>query len=156
MTLTELREFSTCAIEKIPGLNGGSLKKYSSYGLTSSGVVLGTAAAYSAKSILSLHTPFIIYTNTDNIRVVSLDFHFVSELRRQLSGEAVAGFSPKEQQFYTDYQTWVDGGTISNADTLLAVQALDLWLIEEVQLLEPKLMSPCNSTNAVPKIEIEE
>jgi hypothetical protein len=156
MTVTELLSFVNCSIEDVPGLDGASLKYFSHYGTTTSGVVLGTASTYSAKTLLAKHIPFTIHTDLLGDRIITLNFHFVVEVRRQLSGEVISSeFSASEEAFYSMYNTWVDGGLVEDTDTLLAVTALDLWLVEELQLLSPSLLSLCDSTNTVLKIKME-
>lgn len=159
MTAESLKAFTNCSIAPKHVFGANSIAPFSHYTITDSGVVLGTAAVYLGKTLLKQHMPYVIYTDELLNKVVTLEFHFIAELRRQLSGEVTtetSEFNTIETDLFTSYQLWVDGGVISDPNTLLVIEALDLWLVQEVQLLASMLLTPCKSTNTVPKIKIED
>ena len=94
----------------------------------------GTRAVYAAKERLTVHTPYVLEVQ-DGTTLILHNFHFLSEMRRQLSGVVTATttkFSKAEQTHYDNYLAYVDG-TPFIGNELLLVEALDFWLTEEVQ-----------------------
>jgi len=95
-------------------------------------VSAGTAGVYIAKAILGEHLPYLFETR-DTTTVLIHNFHFLAETRRQLAGTATEyNFSPKEQLHYDNYIMYSDGEVLTGED-LVAVTALDKWLVDEVQ-----------------------
>ncbi len=102
-------------------------------------VSAGTAGVYLGKSVTHEHQPYVIET-IDSVKIIVHNFHFLSEMRRQLSGDVeYSKFSVEEQAHYDDYISYVDG-TVFTGDKLLLVEALDLWLVDETRLItHPKV-----------------
>ena len=65
---------------------------------------------------------------------IYINLHFLLEFRRQLSGDIAEGtstYSKAEEVFHQDYAEFTEGIT-KRGDTLLAVEELDSWLIDEL------------------------
>ena len=98
------------------------------------GISTGTNSAYVAKGLLDEHTPYILENNEDNTAmIIVFHYHFLKELRRQLTGEITfSQFSPVEQDLYDNYIAYTNGEeyTVHLQD---ALDVLDFWLVEEIQ-----------------------
>lgn len=101
----------------------------------------GSIGVYNSKSTFSDHQPYVIESR-EGVDVIVHNFHFLSEVRRQLSGTITDSFfGPAEQTHYDNYLDYVDGVVIFTGDELLLVEALDLWLIEEVQEIDQPVIT---------------
>jgi len=118
-------------------LGGGTLKPVSRYGDLENVISIQTAAVYGAKDLFKESSPFYKEYNTDGFDMF-ITYHFLTEMRKQLSGDiedGVSNFGKVELQFYTDYNEWVDG-TSKSGDLLVAILKLDKWLVDEIQELD--------------------
>jgi len=107
------------------------------YGDTQNKLSIGTVAAYATGTLVREHAPYNREYAEDGTLTIIPTYHFIAELRRQLSGDIVvgtSGFSAAEEQFYKDYVEWVDG-TTKYGEILVAVVVTDVWLTDEVSLL---------------------
>jgi len=114
-------------------LNGGTLKPVSRYGDLENKISIATAAAFLAKDLFKESNPHYVAYEVDELSV-HMTYHFIRELRRQLSGDAEVGtstFSPEELTFYEEYQDWTLGG-VKAGSLLVALEALDTWLVDEL------------------------
>lgn len=88
-----------------------------------------SAGVYVSKTLFKQHAPYSISEGD----VVILHTHFIREVRRQLSGVITASdFNDDEQYVYDNYVLEVNGGVYDNSIQAI-LDALDFWLIEEVQ-----------------------
>ena len=123
-------------------LEGGTLKDKARVGDTENAISLGTAAAFIARDVFKESVPFYREYGVDGVSILPT-FHFLRGLRRQLSGDIEFGtstFSPEEDTFYQLFQDW-SLGTIVDGELLIAVEALDQWLVDEVtETAHPEFM----------------
>ena len=114
-------------------LYGGTLNPISRIGDLENTISIGTAGAFLARDLFKESAPYYKEYD-DNGLTVFITYHFLRELRRQLSGDIVDGtstFSPEEIRFYNEYQEYSNGVTKSG-ELLLAFEALDTWLVDEL------------------------
>ena len=115
-------------------LYGGTLDPVSRVGDLENKISIGTAGAFLARDLFKESTPY--YKEYDDTGlVIYITYHFLRELRRQLSGDIVDGtstFSHEEASFYNEYQEWADG-VVKAGELLQAIETLDAWLIDELQ-----------------------
>ena len=81
-------------------------------------------------------------TYTSKFEAVYINYHFLTGLRRQMSGDIAAGtstFSPEETTFYNEYVEY-SNGVVKEGRVLTAVEALDAWIIRElIEAQQPSL-----------------
>jgi len=97
-------------------------------------ISLGTAAAYKARDLFRESEPYYKQYDENGTLIIYPTYHFLRELRRQLSGEATdtGAFSPAEITFYKEFIEYQEG--VSKTGTLLlALETLDNWLVDEIQ-----------------------
>ena len=88
------------------------------------------SAGISMAKLAKGDTYFISYE--DPSRVVYFSIHFLKELRRQLSGDALySNFNLEEENLYETFQE-AELGTPMFGDMELVTRALDEWLITEL------------------------
>lgn len=115
------------------GSCGGSLNPLKRIGDLENKISIGTAGAYLARSLVRESVPYYREYN-DNGLVIYITYHFLTELRRQLSGtisEGSSNLSHEEEAFYSEYRDWSEGAD-KVGELLLAVQTLDEWIIDEL------------------------
>ena len=115
-------------------LYGGTLNPVSRIGDLENTISIGTAGAFLARDLFKESIPYYKEYNDTGL-VIYITYHFLRELRRQLSGNIVDGtstLSPEETTFYNEYQEYQDG-VIKQGELLLACISLDTWLVDEVQ-----------------------
>ena len=89
-----------------------------------------SVGVYTSKSLFKEHLP---YSLEDDATVVVLHNHFIREVRRHLSGVTTdSRFSPEEQLVYDNYILELNGG-IYDTSIQAVLDAVDFWLVEEVQ-----------------------
>lgn len=114
------------------GLCGSNISSINRVGDLNNGFSLGSTSSYIARSLFKEDIPYYKSYDIDGNLVIIPTRHFLLELRRQLSGEiAISRFSPEEETFYMDYNEWIDGAE-KVGEYLLALQALDQWITDEV------------------------
>lgn len=114
-------------------LCGATLSPIRRIGDTENTISLSTAGAFLAADMFKENSPYYKEYN-DGVLEVIPTWHFLIELRRQLSGDIEEGtstFSPKEKKFFEDFQLW-QLGTIYNGEYLTALEYLDDWIIDEL------------------------
>ena len=136
-------------------LKGGTLNYQKRVGDTRNTISLATAGAYIARGIFKESIPFY-REYTDNVLRLHPTYHFLTELRRHLSGEVLpedSNFSPLEVNIYNEYVEWLDG-VVKVGETLQAVETIDKWLTDEIMEIEhPKLNRDYTSTHPWMKID---
>ena len=119
-------------------LYGGNVKSVSRVGDLGNKISIGSAAVFLAKDSFKESVPYSQQYDANGDLTVYINLHFIAEVRRQLSGDEAAGtstFSPAEKFFWDEYIIWVDG-TEKFGEMLIALTALDKWLVDEVRLLD--------------------
>lgn len=98
------------------------------------GVSLGTNGVYVTKGLFDEHKPYVLENNEDLTgKIIVFNYHFLKELRRQLSGEITfSQFSPAEQNLYDMYVKYLNGEDY-NTNLQVMLDELDFWLTEEIQ-----------------------
>ena len=136
MTLTDALFNDGIALESITSrsLCGGTLSPIIRYGDVQNKISIGTASAHIAKNYFKESSPYYReYDAEGNLEVIPT-WHFLVELRRQLSGcgaEGTSTFSPEEKVFYEEFQEWQMGVT-KYGELLIALEYLDDWLVDEI------------------------
>lgn len=134
MTLDSLREMNTTL--NTSRLDGGDIESISREGDLQNLTSIGTTAVYTAKVLFRENTPYEIEYIKGSMIIV-FNIAFLKELRRQLSGEAVSSnFVPKSQIVYDQYLLYIDGIIPQDEIDALVVEALNKWIVDEVQELE--------------------
>lgn len=115
-------------------LYGATLKPKSRYGDVQNKISLGSAAAFLAKDRFKENNPFSRqYDDLGNLSIY-INLHFITEVRRQLSGTEEAGtstFSPEELTFWNEFIEY-QNDVVKTGELLQALEALDDWLVDEV------------------------
>ena len=135
MTLQDYRALKTCEATKVTSLDGATMTPVSRLGDIANKISAGSASAYVTKLLFEEHMPYMRSYDTEGNKTIFINFHFLFELRKQMSGEVSeeeSYFSPYEKTFYDEYIDWLDGNT-KEFELLEALEVLDFWLIEEVQ-----------------------
>lgn len=99
-------------------------------------VAPGNYGVHIAKSIFRNHLPYSISGGYNNVYTIDFDFHFIKNLRRVLSG--VTGntqFSKEEQVLYEKYVAYLSEDVEYVGRELAVLDALDSWLVMEVEEL---------------------
>lgn len=109
-----------------------------------------TSGAYIAKSLFGTHTPYI-WQSVDDMedKIVVFHFHFIVEMRRQLSGDIVSSkFSTDEQYLYDEYSAYIMEEAYDTAlDPILI--ALDFWIVQEIRgLTHPEIERDFNEKHS--------
>lgn len=87
---------------------------------------------YVAKSFFKEHSPYHRDYSSEVLTTIPT-YHFLKELRRQLAGDAASfEFSPAEQRLYDKFLLWQTDALVETGDTLIALQNLDQWLVDEI------------------------
>lgn len=114
-----------------------------------------TLAGYVAKDLFKEHMPY--YKEFDETgEVPFITYHFLKEIRRQLSGEsAYTVFSPEELSFYEAYVDYNDSINSSITIEQKALEVLDKWLVDEItgapHLVIDRTFSPTHKWNKTKK-----
>lgn len=134
-------------------LKGGSLKNLSRYGDKQNRLSIGTASVFISKGAFREGSPYYKQYVGDVVEIIPT-YHFLLELRRQLTGEVVdSRFSDVEELFYTEYKEWNDG-VVKEGLVLQAIETLDTWLIDELMgNVHPQLNRDYGSTHKWNKLE---
>ncbi len=116
-------------------LDGATLKPLLRYGDLENKISIGTAGAFLARDLFKESTPYYREYAEDGTLIPRPTYHFLRELRRQLSGDAEEGtstYSPKEILFFNKYIAHVNETEVFTGEDLLALQELDKWIIDEL------------------------
>ena len=113
-----------------------AMKRYENllhYGDLRNVVSIGSKAAYDARVMVKSGVPYYRMYDSDKVLTLGMTHHFITELRRQLSGtiDTPSMFSVEEEALYTKYLKWVDGEVLTGED-LLAATTVDKWITDEV------------------------
>lgn len=114
-------------------LCGGGINHIKFIGDVENKVSIGSTGVFNSRDLFKDSVPYYKNDELSSLEVIP-SYHFIRELRRQLSGDIAPGtsnFSPVEEVFYTDYNEYVDG-IVKDGETLVAVMALDKWLVDEL------------------------
>ena len=114
-------------------LCGGGVNHIKFIGDVENKVSIGSTGVFNSRDLFKDSLPYYKNDELTALEVIP-SYHFIRELRRQLSGiieTGTSGFGPIEEVFYKDYIEHVDGDTKYD-ETLIAVLALDKWLVDEV------------------------
>lgn len=127
-------------------LQGSTLGSVRWEGDSSNRISVASAAVSLSKAQFKANSPYYMAVVNDDL-ILYPTFHFLKELRRQLSGNVLGDeslFSDTEQLLYEQYQEWAyDTSTYSDSndqELVLALETLDKWLVDEVQnITHPEL-----------------
>ena len=135
-------------------LYGANISSISRKGDLSNRISLGSASVFVAKELTKESLPYYRERTDGVVTSILPQYHFLSELRKQLSGEVtVSEFSVEEETFYTEYQEYTEG-VVKTDELLLAIEALDKWLVDEVTgVAHPELIRDYGSTHQWVKLE---
>lgn len=134
MTLDSLRGMNTTL--NTSRLDGGDIESISREGDLQNLTSIGTTAVYTAKVLFRENTPYEL-EYTEGSMIIVFNIAFLKELRRQLSGVATSSnFVPKSQIVYDQYLLYIDGIIPQDEIDALVMEALDKWIVDEVQELE--------------------
>lgn len=139
-------------------LCGGTLNPIKRIGDVKNKISLASAGVYISKGAFKEDNPY--YREYQNGILVALpSYHFLTELRRQLSGEVLpedSMFSPEEVIFYTEYAEWTEGIS-KEGELLIALEALDQWIEDELMgIVHPILNRDYESTHKWSKLDERE
>ena len=105
------------------------------------GVSFASGSVHASTNVLKDYVPYSRDYDENGVSTIFFNFHFLKELRRQLSGTTTESyFSPIEQSFYDDWNEWTSGAEKSG-ELAKALEALDQWLLNEVTGVENPLVS---------------
>jgi hypothetical protein len=135
------------------GLCGGTLAPVLREGDLENRISIGTAGVYLAKDFTKDSSPYTRGT-IEGVLTVYPSYHFLIELRRHLSGDVlIPNFSPAEELFYSQYQGYTEG-VLYIGELLVALDALDKWLTDEVSgVAHPELTRSFSTTHKWYKLE---
>ena len=137
---------------------GGTTKQVKYIGDVENKISIGTAGIYAAKDIFKDSSPYY-REYSDGVLIVLISYHFLVEVRRQMSGDVLledSKFSPAEELFYSEYIKYINGD-VKEGEVLLAVDALDKWFVDEIQVIpHPELNRTYSSTHKWMKLQERE
>jgi len=129
-------DYKSCALDACKGaqMTGPEYRQNGLLADLCNGISTGTNSVYVSKGIFDEHRPYSLENNEDHTgHIVVFHYHFLKELRRQLSVEIeFSQFSPVEQFLYDNYVAYATSEEY-NVNIQDALDALDYWLIEELQ-----------------------
>ena len=139
-------------------LYGATLDPIKRIGDLENVVSISTAGVFLARDLFKESVPYYREYN-DGVLEIYITYHFLRELRRQLSGDIeidTSTFSPEEDTFYLEYQEYTEGIT-KYGELLLALDTLDKWLVDELQgITHPTLERDYSATHKWNKTAVRE
>jgi len=107
-----------------------------------------TVNEWISNQVLEIPHSSIRPTYSSKFMYYHINYHFLAELRRVLSGEETFDhFSEEERIFYNEYIEYVDE-VPKSGELLRALRELDRWLIRELMLIDqPELDRTYGSTH---------
>lgn len=139
-------------------LDGGSLTTIRRKGDIANVMSIGTAGVFLARDLFKESVPYYREYN-DGVLEIYITYHFLREIRRQLSGDIEEGtstFSREEIAFWNEYQEFSED-VVKTGELLLALQTLDQWFIDEIQVIKhPRLERSYSDTHPWRKTEVRD